>query len=555
MMENLQVGFSYNGVNYVTLFNAEEYLKTALLPGSNVAKKVSIVTKQSFFGQFKKEFGMSIQEVPLLSDASVTKNGEMFLATGTITMDGSTYNVKVTEDKLIVEGTEPEAATKEPEVDTQPAVEAVVETISSKSQIPELNLDTAPIVGESVTEQPTAAETEGVNPEQESVETVQNIQESDQAEATQEFDSSTASVQTTETEEHTQAAESVQAIIDGPEEKVASTVVEERVEVVDLPTNKEPATITAESAEEKIIPSATEQEEEPIAVVEDKTEKPVHTDEVSEPVVTEDKEEVTPAAPIPIRKGIVIGGSSNNKVGFYSCNKMYERAYSAKKSEVEVASEPVPKPDPEPEEEVVYPVVESVRRRPVHVEAPTQDRSGYQQAMEELARYRQTLTQQASSSPIKATVHVEVEVPTGTVDIETQEKRKSDTAFIQQVLKESRALPTRSSSEPILDDFSQDEEESEDYTYYGLNEQEARMISEMPNSILGDIAEFTMNDVDVQRLQRERVVYCIDNRWHNCDGWYCVDVVSKATRFFYNSKTGEIAEISRRQCLDILASR
>ena len=64
----------------------------------------------------------------------------------------------------------------------------------------------------------------------------------------------------------------------------------------------------------------------------------------------------------------------------------------------------------------------------------------------------------------------------------------------------------------------------------------ARVIEQIPLHIVGPIAEFTTNPVNVRRLTNESDAYCIDNRWHKAGKWYCIDVVNDTARYFFNSK-------------------
>lgn len=78
------------------------------------------------------------------------------------------------------------------------------------------------------------------------------------------------------------------------------------------------------------------------------------------------------------------------------------------------------------------------------------------------------------------------------------------------------------------------------------------VIGDIPHAILGALSEFTMHDVDTERLNEQKDIYCIDNRWHKCGKWFCIDVVNKSARYFFNSKLGVSVEIPIKICKEWL---
>lgn len=78
------------------------------------------------------------------------------------------------------------------------------------------------------------------------------------------------------------------------------------------------------------------------------------------------------------------------------------------------------------------------------------------------------------------------------------------------------------------------------------------VIGKIPLEILGALAEFTMNPIDTETLNKNGELYCIDNRWHKCGKWYCIDVVNNASRYFFNSKINVNIEIPIKNCKDWL---
>lgn len=89
--------------------------------------------------------------------------------------------------------------------------------------------------------------------------------------------------------------------------------------------------------------------------------------------------------------------------------------------------------------------------------------------------------------------------------------------------------------EPIVDEHARLEQDKANFKE-SLSADVRRVIDEIPLSIVGPIAEFTTNPVNVRRLTNESDAYCIDNRWHKAGKWYCIDVVNETARYFFNSK-------------------
>lgn len=76
----------------------------------------------------------------------------------------------------------------------------------------------------------------------------------------------------------------------------------------------------------------------------------------------------------------------------------------------------------------------------------------------------------------------------------------------------------------------------------------AKIIGDIPIDCLATISEFTNREVDEAKLKKEKDMYCVDNRWHRQGSWFCIDVVSHAARYFYNSKRDIAIEISIKDC-------
>lgn len=78
------------------------------------------------------------------------------------------------------------------------------------------------------------------------------------------------------------------------------------------------------------------------------------------------------------------------------------------------------------------------------------------------------------------------------------------------------------------------------------------VIGDIPHTILGNIEAWSSNDVDLKVLEEEGDIYCINRRWQKCGKWYCIDLINKYTRYFYNSKLGVSIEIPVSTCKEWL---
>lgn len=74
------------------------------------------------------------------------------------------------------------------------------------------------------------------------------------------------------------------------------------------------------------------------------------------------------------------------------------------------------------------------------------------------------------------------------------------------------------------------------------------VIGDIPHLLLDDISEFTMNPVDYEALKDQGLSYCIQQHWHKCGNWFCIDVVTSRKRVFYNSKKNLIVDIAVDDC-------
>lgn len=110
----------------------------------------------------------------------------------------------------------------------------------------------------------------------------------------------------------------------------------------------------------------------------------------------------------------------------------------------------------------------------------------------------------------------------------------------------NRWAPNQTSEQPKRDDSPQ--KQIKDRLRAKFSPEVNAVIGDIPHLLLDDISEFTMNPVDYSALQDNGISYCIQQHWHKCGNWFCIDVVSSRKRVFYNSKKNLVVDIPVEDC-------
>lgn len=109
-----------------------------------------------------------------------------------------------------------------------------------------------------------------------------------------------------------------------------------------------------------------------------------------------------------------------------------------------------------------------------------------------------------------------------------------------------RWAPNQSSEQPKREESPQ--KQIKDRLRAKFSPEVNAVIGDIPHLLLDDISEFTMNPVDYSALKDNGVSYCIQQHWHKCGNWFCIDVVSSRKRVFYNSKKNLVVDIPVEDC-------
>lgn len=425
---NKPLSFIHEGVRYTTLFCEDEYLKSALLEDSNVADCKKITSSGGLSAAFKKTYGMQVRDIPIINNSTITRNGNIFVVTGKVIIDGVERDAKITAVGVEISGEE----------------ESVVE-VPTKDE-------------ESVVEAPTPV-AEMPTPEEEPAEEVT-------------CDIGTAEDLTLEVSED---------VTDAPEETIVAT--EEKVEKPSI----EPST-----------PVRSE-----IAADLKRNELFNRPGGLSFGVRNNDS-----ISHLQSKKELIIGGRTNNATGILVGGHMYppnvkvlgNRNNRFTKRTYGVSLNTNPEPEKKPEPKIEEPIVNEEEKLQ--------------------AAWKETIAP----------------------DITKKWESPSETKF---------DIP----SEPVMSCL--EVEEKEDVTDNKTLKEKLRsefsaevnaVIGDIPHAILGSITEFTMRAIDVEKLKSTGVHYCIDNRWHKCGNWYCIDVVNNSSRFFFNHKNNVAVEIPIANC-------
>ena len=156
---------------------------------------------------------------------------------------------------------------------------------------------------------------------------------------------------------------------------------------------------------------------------------------------------------------------------------------------------------------------------------------------------------------------------TYTTDSEYTSKNEPTSAKINYAMDETRSASTRS-WDTLLSDKQDIDENSKYFTPTAPVKEKLRssikrgekgavvevpdFMLEVPRELLGNINAYTTGDVDKEMLVANGSSYCIQNGWANVGQWYCIDVVSTASRFFFNDVTGICEEVTFSMCKETL---
>lgn len=112
------------------------------------------------------------------------------------------------------------------------------------------------------------------------------------------------------------------------------------------------------------------------------------------------------------------------------------------------------------------------------------------------------------------------------------------------------AVPRKESpvvAEPVMSEADAKKKRKEELRA-SMSPAVAAVIGNIPLECLCSISEFTSRPVDTVALDRDGDMFCIDNRWHRQGKWFCIDVVSNNSRYFFNSRLNVSIEIPVADC-------
>lgn len=409
-----QLSFIYENNRYVTLFGADDFLKTALLPDSNVANVSTINKSGGLTAAFKKFTGMAVKDVPIISDATIQINANFYIVSGKAVIDGEEYDVRIT------------------------------------------------AVGNEFTKIPTSFDVD-----QEPVE----------------------------------------------EELAKEEIVEE-----EEPAKEEPAVTNEESTEE-----------EEYAVTEEAT--PAETRAADVVSLTPD----FASRHIDSSAGFSMGKPRKDGITNLASGMQIGTASSTGTSGLLYGLSNMHKPN---------------------IAIIGNNRSPFARRNTRENLFPQAKAQREESAK-PAVVEAEI------TSIPELSGKERDEALVSEWNKDAIQDPlvpvistideeesVEKNTEPVAEQI--DTKTLKENLRAGFSDEINSMIGDIPHALLGSISEFTMNDVNVERLKEQGSMYCIDGRWHKSGNWFCIDVVNKNARFFYNSKNNTYVEIPIKACRDWL---
>jgi hypothetical protein len=422
---NKPLSFIFEGVRYTTLFCDDEYLRSALEPGSNVVNCMTLQASGGFSKAFKQVYGIQVRDIPIIGNPVINKNSNIFIVSGTAVIDGMERNVQILEDKVVIEDLIPD-----PTVEDSDAIQdQVTEKHNDQIEVEDPHEQLDPTI------------------QQEFIETVENKPLSPIPDVVAEKT----------TELSTEPA--VNTLITDIQDEQQSKVKAKILVVGD----------GSISAKKQLLESFA-------------SEAPVSPKIILPPENVE--ESLVERALNACDNEFIVGSlCPNNKgcmFGFQVPKYVKNRFKAARKEQI-------------PKEEVK-----------VEKPAPAHEKRHIMTDEELEAVWKQT------SEP------------------DTTERWEEATATEEDSIEDEPTVDNKALKEQLRSKFTSE-----------VN----AVIGDIPHSILGGITEFTTNPVNEEKLKEQGNLYCIDNRWHKCGNWYCIDVVNDSARYFFNSKSNVSIEI------------
>ena len=319
-----------------------------------------------------------------------------------------------------------------------------------------------------------------------------------------------------------ESTETVEVVKKSSEE--IKEIKEEKVTVVEE-TNKETDSVSTPDSSFMNEPVETKEESSVVSEEIKKKPEPVKEDFMNKPTLNKkvvkagmhfgepNADGITGLVP-----GLVIGGESNNSQGFVLSGIMYSKN---KSSSTRTFSDKLY--NRRAKQEIV-------KKKPV-----------VKEEVEELKEKRNVI---GKTIPLQQTAPtVETKNVTVNVNEDNEPKNVLHTASASEIIKESKEI---SKEEPADNKALKEKLRAE------FSQEVNNVIGKIPLDILGAISEFTMNSINAEALSKNGELYCIDNRWHKCGKWYCIDVVNNASRYFFNAKLNINIEIPIKNCKDWL---
>ncbi len=461
-MSKIQLSFVYDGERYVTLFGCSEYLKSALLPNSNVGLVKTVMSSSGYSAAFNQISDYNIRSVPIVENASVEKSGDVYLVTGEATIGDTRYTVNIDETHVTVFTDDEDESVESEQTIEEPASEPTVESLEP--------------------------------------------------------------VQETSTEKLAKEAE-----ID-PEPK---TVEPEKPEPVKTESNVKVGVVS--KGRSGLLRSTA-----------------LDAAAKNKGLTFSDK-------PIVDVQPFVIGGTTNNESGFYVGGHMYQP--NIKKNRERMVQREINE-RAKLRAKNNTPIQGSVQTAGQWSNKSTRRFTPERPYKPEVLNHEPEVLQETEEPP-KPTHDMPLKDyfsmssnPSDGADKEGVEESRHP---MQDVIAAVNALhDNKAATEKVAEHKTEvkgvSNEERMQEILQSLDPAIANILPDVPISILQSITEFTLKPVDVELLQQRGHVYCIDNRWHKCGTWFCIDYVDEAVRYFYETKQGIIFTLPFNICKDWVAA-
>ncbi len=115
-MNELQLGFLYENIKYITVFGANDIIKEAMQVPSNAIEAVTVTSSPALTSEYVKLSGCVVRELPVVNAESIEYSDGMFYVTGTVKIDSVVHEVLIDDTGIHIDPAAEKIEEPEPQV-------------------------------------------------------------------------------------------------------------------------------------------------------------------------------------------------------------------------------------------------------------------------------------------------------------------------------------------------------------------------------------------------------------------------------------------------------